>query len=93
MFARACGCRLQLEYYPDPDKTAEWLERHTGVYPPEARDVLVDYTLNHTIASRRLLAEEPDADLLRGVNPPWPDLVRRGTAQEAMDKRSAMARR
>ena len=29
-------------------KMKEWLEGEPGVYPPEARDVLVDYTLNHT---------------------------------------------
>ena len=39
---------LQEAYYTDPEKTASWLDGEEGVYPPEARDVLIDYTLNHT---------------------------------------------
>ena len=31
----------------DPEQTASWLDSEEGVYPPEARDVLIDYTLNY----------------------------------------------
>ncbi|MCA9838903.1 MAG: sugar ABC transporter substrate-binding protein [Trueperaceae bacterium] len=48
LYAKGLWMPLQLSYYTDPDKTAEWLDAIEGVYPPEARDVLIDYTLNNT---------------------------------------------
>lgn len=48
LFKRGLWMPLQETYYTDPEKTAAWLEGEEGVYPPEARDVLIDYTLNHT---------------------------------------------
>lgn len=48
LFEKGLWMPLQEAYYTDPEKTAAWLEGEEGVYPPEARDVLVDYTLNHT---------------------------------------------
>ena len=48
LFKKGLWMPLQEAYYEDPEKTAEWLDGQEGVYPPEARDVLIDYTLNHT---------------------------------------------
>ncbi len=48
LFQKGLWMPLQEAYYTDPEKTATWLNGEEGVYPPEARDVLVDYTLNHT---------------------------------------------
>jgi len=36
------------EYFTDPAKIASWIDGQPGVYPPEARDAIVDYELNHT---------------------------------------------
>ena len=48
LFRKGLWMPLQESYYTDPGRTAEWLDAEEGVYPPEARDVLVDYTLNYT---------------------------------------------
>lgn len=48
LFEKGLWMPLQEAYYTDPEKTAAWLEGEEGVYPSEARDVLVDYTLNYT---------------------------------------------
>ena len=39
---------LHLEDYTDPARISQWLNSQPGVYPAEARSVLVDYTINHT---------------------------------------------
>ena len=48
LFRKGLWMPLQESYYTDPERIAEWLDAEEGVYPPEARDVLVDYTLNYT---------------------------------------------
>ena len=48
LFAKGLWMPLQLSYYTDEAKIAEWLDAIPGVYPEEARDVFVDYTLNNT---------------------------------------------
>lgn len=35
-------------YYTDEAKIKQWLDPEKGVYPPEARDILIDYHLNYT---------------------------------------------
>ena len=47
LFRRGLWMPLQLEYYTDPEKQAEWLEGEEGVYPPEAKTVLGEYVLNN----------------------------------------------
>ncbi len=37
----------QLKYYKEPTWTARWLEGKKGVYPSDAKDVLVDYVLDY----------------------------------------------
>lgn len=48
LFRKGLWMPLQESYYTDEAQTATWLDAEEGVYPPEARDVLVDYTLNYT---------------------------------------------
>lgn len=48
LYAKGLWMPLQLEYYTNSAKTAEWLDAIPGVYPPEARGVLIDYTLENT---------------------------------------------
>lgn len=47
LFRKGLWMPLQLEYYTDPEKQAEWLEGEEGVYPPEAKTVLGEYVLNN----------------------------------------------
>jgi multiple sugar transport system substrate-binding protein len=47
LFKTGLWAPLEKRYFTDPAFTKEWLEGQPGVYPPEARDVLIDYTLNH----------------------------------------------
>ena len=39
---------LHLEDYTDPIRINQWLNGKPGVYPAEARSVLIDYTINNT---------------------------------------------
>ena len=87
LFKQGLWMPLQLEYYTDPEKQAEWLEGEEGVYPPEAKTVLGDYVLNHATVrppddlknSGQLFSEviDPTFDKL------WNN---QGTAQEVMDE-------
>lgn len=88
LFRKGLWMPLQLEYYTEPEEISEWLESEEGVYPPEARDVFVDYTLNHT-------PYQPPSYWLRNwgqiiseaVNPAMELLWTGGaSAQEAMDQ-------
>ncbi len=47
LFSGGLWSPLEERYFTDPAETAKWLEGKEGVYPPEAKDVLVDYTLQH----------------------------------------------
>ena len=88
LYAKGLWMPLQLEYYTNPAKTAEWLDAIPGVYPPEARGVLVDYTLNHT-------PRQPPAYWLKNANQIFSEAINPAisklwtgtvTAQEAMDQ-------
>jgi multiple sugar transport system substrate-binding protein len=47
LFTGGLWSPLEERYYTDPQYTRRWLEGEPGVYPPEARQVLVEYTLNY----------------------------------------------
>ena len=88
LYAKGLWMPLQLDYYTNPAKTAEWLDAIPGVYPPEARGVLVDYTLNNT-------PRQPPAYWLKNANQIFSEAVNpamsklwagEATAQEAMDQ-------
>ena len=48
LFSSGLWMPLHVEDYTDPAKISQWLNGRPGVYPAEARSVLVDYTINHT---------------------------------------------
>ena len=48
LFSSGLWMPLHVEDYTDPAKISQWLNSQPGVYPAEARSVLVDYTINHT---------------------------------------------
>ncbi len=93
LFKKGLWMPLQLEYYTDPAKQAEWLEGEEGVYPPEAKTVLGDYVLNHATV-------RPPDNYLRNATQLFSDVVdptfdklwnNKGTAQEVMDEVVAKA--
>ncbi len=93
LYAKGLWMPLQLSYYTDPAKTAEWLDAIPGVYPPEARDVLIDYTLNNT-------PYQPIQYWLKNANQIFSEAIdpamsaiwaNEMTAQEAMDQAAANA--
>lgn len=47
LFSGGLWAPLEKRYFTDPAYTAKWLEGQPGVYPPEAEQVLIDYTLNY----------------------------------------------
>ncbi len=94
LFEKGLWMPLQESYYKDPKKTAEWLDGQEGVYPPEARDVLVDYTLNGT-------PKQPPAYWLKNFGQIESDALTPAleqlwngslTAQAAMDQAAAKAK-
>jgi multiple sugar transport system substrate-binding protein len=94
LYAKGLWMPLQLSYYTDPAKTAAWLDAIEGVYPPEARDVLIDYTLNNTPHqpvqywlknAGQIFSEAIDP----AIGALWANEM---TAQEAMDQAAAAAK-
>jgi multiple sugar transport system substrate-binding protein len=47
LFKEGLWAPLEKRYFTDPDFEKQWLDGKPGVYPPEARSVVVDYTLHH----------------------------------------------
>lgn len=88
LFKKGLWMPLQLEYYTDPEKQAEWLEGEEGVYPPEAKTVLGDYVLNNATV-------RPPDNYLKNATQLFSEVVdptfdklwnNQGTAQEVMDE-------
>jgi multiple sugar transport system substrate-binding protein len=48
LFSEGLWAPMELEYYTVPAKIDSWLKAKPGVYPPEAMDDVVDYTLHHS---------------------------------------------
>lgn len=93
LFTGGLWSPLEERYYTDPKYTQIWLEGEPGVYPPEAQQVLVDYTLNNA-------PYQPAPYWLRNFGQinseaigPAMSLIMTGeaTAQEAMDEAAKKA--
>jgi len=48
LFGNGLWMPLHVEDYTEPTRISQWLNGRPGVYPAEAKGVLVDYTINHT---------------------------------------------
>ena len=94
LFKKGLWMPLQEAYYKNPEKTASWLDGDPGVYPPEARDVLIDYTLNHTPKQPPTYWLKNYGQLESDVLTPALDQLWSGklTAQAAMDKVTEQAK-
>lgn len=92
LFTGGLWSPLEMRYYTEPEFVSAWLDGQPGVYPPEARQVLVDYTINN--------GHQPAFYWLRNggrINSeaigPAMSLIWSGeaTAQEAMDQAAQRA--
>lgn len=88
LFSGGLWSPLEKSYFSDPAKTAEWLEGQPGVYPPEAKDVLVDYTLNDAPYQPPAYWLKNAGQIFSEAIDPALDLLWSGeaTAQEATDQ-------
>ena len=88
LFKKGLWMPLQLEYYTDPAKQAEWLEGEAGVYPPEAKTVLGDYVLNNATVRPPDTYLRNAAQLFSDVVDPAFDRLwnNQATAQEVADQ-------
>lgn len=93
LYERGLWMPIQSAYYTEEDKINQWLDPAKGVFPPEARQVLVDYTLNYAteqmpdyyVKNRQQISTE-------AVNPALSALMaNEGTAQELLDQAAVKA--
>ena len=88
LFKEGLWSPLEKRYFTDPAKTADWLEGDPGVYPPEAKSVLVDYTLNDASYQPPAYWLKNAGQIFSEAIDPAMDLLWTGkvTAQEAADQ-------
>lgn len=88
LFPSGLWMPLQKIYYTDEAKAAEWLDAMPGVYPPESRGVLLDYTLNYTPRQPPVFwLKNLDQIMSEAVTPAMSLLwTGEASAQEAMDQ-------
>ena len=79
---------LHLEDYTDPIRISRWLNGKPGVYPAEARSVLIDYTINHTPRQYPMYWLRNYGQMLDEAIAPALSLIWAGeaNAQQAMDQ-------
>lgn len=88
LFKKGLWMPVQASYYTDAEKTAAWLDAEPGVYPPEARGVLVDFVYNHSSIQPPTYWLKNQAQIFNDAVIPAMDLLWTGqaTAQAAMDQ-------
>lgn len=93
LYRKGLWMPAQRAYYTDPAKISEWIEGEEGVYPPEARDAVVDYTLNHAPYQVEVYQLRNIQQILSEAIDPSMEQLWTGTvsAQEAMDQAVAKA--
>ena len=88
LYKRGLWMPIEQASYTDEAKIAAWIDAEEGVYPPESRDVFIDYALNNA-------PSQPPGYWLKNLNQilleavtPALDLIWTGeaTAQAAMDQ-------
>lgn len=88
LYRKGLWMPAQRAYYTDPAKISEWIQGEEGVYPPEARDAVVDYTLNHTPYQAEIYQLKNISQILSEAVDPAMELLWAGklTAQEATNQ-------
>ena len=93
LYAKGLWMPLPKAYYTEPDKIKEWIDPAKGVFPEEAHQVLIDYSLKYS--PKQL----PDYWLknqeqinTEAINPALTSLwANEGTAQKLLDQAAAKA--
>ena len=83
LFANGLWMPLHVEDYTDPTRISQWLNSQPGVYPAEARSVLVDYTINHTPRQIPIYGQMLDEAITPALSLMW---AGEANAQQAMDQ-------
>ena len=88
LFSNGLWMPLHLEDYTDPIRISRWLNGKPGVYPAEARSVLIDYTINHTPRQYPMYWLRNYGQMLDEAIMPALSLIWAGeaNAQQAMDQ-------
>jgi len=93
LYERGLWMPIQSAYYTEEAKINQWLDPAKGVFPPEARQVLVDYTLNYAteqmpeyfVKNRQQISTEAVIPALTSL------MANEGTAQELLDQAATIA--
>jgi multiple sugar transport system substrate-binding protein len=93
LFEKGLWMPVSADYYEEPEKTKAWLEGRSGVYPPEAYDVLIEYVYKHSPHQAPVYWLKNQSQIFsEAVNPAqsalWSGEL---SAQEAMDQAVANA--
>lgn len=88
LYARGLWMPIREQDYTDPEKVAAWIDAVPGVYPPESRDVFIDYALNNAPKQAPIYwVRNQDQIMQEAVNPAMGLLwTGEASAQEAMDQ-------
>ncbi|HEY0790210.1 MAG TPA: sugar ABC transporter substrate-binding protein [Chthoniobacterales bacterium] len=88
LFKEGLWAPLEKRYYTDPALLASWLQGKAGVYPAEARDVVVDYTLNHAAPQPPVYWLKNIQQIMDEAVTPAVDLIWSGktSAQDALNQ-------
>ncbi|MEA2586050.1 MAG: multiple sugar transport system substrate-binding protein [Thermomicrobiales bacterium] len=92
LYKRGLWMPIQGEYYTDPAKIDTWINGIEGVFPPESKDVFIDYALNnakqppiYSVMNLGQIQNEAVGPALQAL------FAGEKTAQEAMDEAAANA--
>jgi multiple sugar transport system substrate-binding protein len=87
LYAKGLWMPIQTTYYTEEDKIAAWIDAIEGVYPPESRDVFIDYALNNPGKfPPQYWLKNLDQIMEEAVTPAMESIFAgEATAQEAMD--------
>jgi len=88
LYQKGLWMPISADYYTDEELVSNWLDGEPGVYPPEAREVLIDYAYNYSQKQLPVVWLRNQSQILAEAIEPAISLIWTGeaTAQEAMDQ-------
>jgi len=92
LYKRGLWMPIQGDYYTDPAKIDSWINGNPGTYPPESKDVFIDYALNNAVPPPIYTLKNFGQIQNEGVVPGLQAVFAgEKTAQEAMDEAASVA--
>ena len=92
LYKRGLWMPIQGEYYTDPAKIDSWINGNPGTFPPESKDVFIDYALNNAtpppIYSLQNFGQIQNEAVVPGLQAVF---AGEKSAQEAMDEAAGIA--